>query len=77
MPLAVAQLTVTGQLPGAWVRLTVRVATVVPEAVIGEKDAVDDEGNIMPQGVDYGKITPELVAAIQELHARIEKLEAK
>jgi len=50
---------------------------VIPQAVSGEKDAVDDKGNIRPQGVDYGKITPELVAAIQELKARIEILEAK
>lgn len=57
---------------------------VIPQAVYGEKDAVDDKGNIMPQGVDYGKITPEIVKAIQEqqamiteLKARIEQLETK
>ena len=57
---------------------------VVPDAVIGEKDAVDKEGNIQPQGVDYSKIVVHLVAAIQEqqamitaLTARIAALEAK
>ena len=50
---------------------------VFPDAVDGEKD-----GKNM-QGVDYGKITPLLVKAIQEqqtiiedLKARIEKLES-
>jgi hypothetical protein len=44
---------------------------VVPQAVSGEKD-----GDEM-QGVDYGKLTPLLAAAIQELHAEIESLKAK
>ena len=44
---------------------------VVPQAVTGEKD-----GEQM-QGVDYGKLTPLLTAAIQELTTRLAKLEAK
>ena len=44
---------------------------VVPQAVTGEKD-----GEQM-QGVDYGKLTPLLTAAIQELTTRLEALEAK
>jgi len=47
------------------------LAEVVPYAVSGEKD-----GEQM-QGVDYGKITPLLAAAIQELSARLAALEAK
>jgi hypothetical protein len=57
---------------------------VVPDAVTGKKDAVDEEGNIKPQGVDTSFLVATLTAAIQEqqtiindLKARIEALEAK
>jgi hypothetical protein len=50
---------------------------VIPAAVTGEKDAVDDKGEIKPQGVDFGKIVPHLVAAIQELTTRLAALESK
>ena len=50
---------------------------VIPHAVTGEKDAVDEEGNIKPQGVDYSKIVVHLVAAIQELSAKNDALEAR
>jgi hypothetical protein len=53
------------------------LATVLPYAVTGEKDAVDEEGNIKPQQVDYSKLTGLLVAAIQELSARVKDLENK
>ena len=46
-----------------------------PNAVVGEKDAVDSDGNINPQMVDYTKVIPALVGAIKELTARIEALE--
>jgi len=52
------------------------LAEIVPLAVTGEKDAVDDEGNIKPQGVDYSKIVVHLVAAIQELSAKNDTLAA-
>jgi len=72
---------------------------VVPEAVTGEKDAMqteeyevdsavtDEEGNVTTeavmgerevpdyQGIDQSKLVPLLVATIQELEARITKLE--
>jgi hypothetical protein len=48
---------------------------VVPEAVIGEKDAVDDDGNPIYQGIDQSKLVPLLVKTIQELEARIVALE--
>ncbi len=51
------------------------VSDIVPEAVVGEKDAVDDEGNIKPQGIDQSKLVPLLVKTIQELEARITTLE--
>jgi hypothetical protein len=50
---------------------------VIPHAVLGEKDAVNEDGSIKPQGVDYSKIVVHLVAAIQELTAKIEALEAR
>lgn len=48
---------------------------VLPYAVTGEKDAVDNEGNIRPQQVDYSKLTGLLVGAVQELSARVKELE--
>ena len=50
---------------------------VMPNAVVGEKDAVDDKGEIKPQGIDFGKVFPHLVAAIQELTTRLAALESK
>jgi len=52
------------------------VSNIVPEAITGSKDAVDAEGNIIPQGIDQSKLVPLLVGAIKELTARIEALEA-
>jgi len=49
---------------------------VVPEAVSGDKDQVDENGEIQPQGLDQSKLVPLLVGAIKELTARIEALEA-
>ena len=51
------------------------VADVVPEAISGEKDAVDADGNPEYQGIDQSKLVPLLVATIQELEARITQLE--
>jgi len=51
------------------------LAEVVPYAVTGEKDALDSEGNIRPQQVDYSKLTALLVGAVQELSARVRELE--
>ena len=50
---------------------------VLPYAVIGEKDELDENGNVKSQGVDYSLITPVLVKAIQELTARVQELENK
>jgi hypothetical protein len=50
---------------------------VIPQAVTGEKDAVNDDGSIKPQGVDYSKIVVHLVAAIQELTTKLEAAEAR
>ena len=48
---------------------------LVPEAVNGDKDAIDADGNIDPQGIDQSKLVPLLVKTIQELEARISALE--
>jgi len=45
---------------------------VVPDAVSGVKDAVDDEGNIVPQSIDTSFLVATLTAAIQELNAKVE-----
>jgi intracellular sulfur oxidation DsrE/DsrF family protein len=50
---------------------------VVPEAVTGEKDAVDKDGKPQYQGIDQSKIVPLLVAALQEALTKIEALEAR
>jgi len=52
------------------------VQSVVPEAISGEKDAVKEDGSIDPQGIDYGRLVPLLVAAVQELIGKVEALEA-
>ena len=51
--------------------------TVVPEAVTGEKDAVDADGNPEYQGIDQAKLVPLLTAALQEAITKIEDLEAR
>ena len=53
------------------------VAEVIPEAISGEKDAVDEEGNPIYQGIDQSKIVPLLVGAIKELRAEIELLKSQ
>jgi hypothetical protein len=50
--------------------------TVVPECVTGEKDAINEDGSIKPQGIDQSKLVPLLTAALQEAMTRIETLEA-
>jgi len=52
------------------------VQAVVPEAVVGEKDAVDAENNPILQVIDQSKLVPLLTAALQEALTRIEQLEA-
>jgi hypothetical protein len=52
------------------------VQDIVPEAITGEKDAVDSDGNPEYQGIDQSKLVPLLVKTIQELEARITALES-
>jgi hypothetical protein len=53
------------------------VQPVVPSAVSGEKDAKITEHGDGIQIMDYGKLTPVLVGALQEALAKIETLETK
>jgi len=50
------------------------LAEVCPSAVTGEKDAVDENGKIKPQGIDTSFLVATLTAAIQEQQAMIESL---
>ena len=50
---------------------------VCPDAVSGEKDAVNEDGSIKPQGVDTSFLVATLTAAIQEQQAIIESLTAR
>ena len=50
---------------------------VVPDAVSGEKDAVDDEGNPRYQGVDTSFLVATLTKAIQELKAELDDAKAR
>jgi hypothetical protein len=59
------------------------LAEVCPLAVTGEKDAVDEDGKPVYQGIDQSRLVVTLTAAIQEqqaiitdLKSRIEALEA-
>lgn len=49
---------------------------VVPECVVGTKDAVDAQGNPVYQGIDASFLIATLTKAIQELTARVAALEA-
>ena len=58
------------------------VAEVIPQAVMGEKDAVrtDDDGNenvIDAQQIEQKHLIPTLTKALQEAIAKIEVLETK
>ena len=53
------------------------VADIVPEAISGEKDAVDADGNPVYQGIDQSKLVPLLTAALQEALTKIDALETR
>ena len=53
------------------------VTDIVPEAISGTKDAVDEDDNIIPQAIDQSKLVPLLTAALQEAITKIETLETK
>jgi len=53
------------------------LAEVCPQAVVGEKDAVDAEGNPQYQGIDTSFLVATLTAAIQELKAELDATKAE
>ena len=53
------------------------VQAVVPEAVIGTKDATDENGKPLYQSIDQSKLVPLLTAALQEAIGEIESLKAR
>jgi hypothetical protein len=53
------------------------LAEVCPHAVSGEKDAVDDEGNPIYQGIDTSFLVATLTAAIQELAQQNQELKSR
>ena len=53
------------------------VSSVVPVAVTGTKDQVDEDNNPVYQGIDQSKLVPLLTAALQEAITKIETLETK
>lgn len=50
---------------------------VVPDCVTGEKDAVNEDGSIKPQGIDTSFLVATLTAAIQELKAELDTTKAE
>jgi hypothetical protein len=53
------------------------LAEIFPDAVTGEKDAVDAEGKPVYQGIDVSFLVGTLTAAIQEQQALIDSLKAR
>jgi hypothetical protein len=53
------------------------VQAFVPEAITGEHDGVDADGNPIYQGIDQSKLVPLLTAALQEALQKIDALEAR
>jgi hypothetical protein len=53
------------------------VSGIVPEAVTGEKDAVDENNDPVHQVIDQSKIVPLLTAALKEAISKIEDLETR
>jgi hypothetical protein len=50
---------------------------VVPECVVGEKDAVDDQGDPIYQSIDTSFLVATLTAAIKELKSEVDALKRK
>lgn len=53
------------------------VSDVIPEAVAGEKDEINQDGEPEHQGLDQAKIVPLLTSALQEAILKIEQLETR
>ena len=53
------------------------LAEVCPHAVVGEKDAVNEDGSIKSQGIDTSFLVATLTAALQEAHSLIKDLQTR
>jgi len=53
------------------------VQEIVPNAVYGEKDAVEEDGRVKAQQLDHSKLVPVLTSALQEALNKIDELEAR
>jgi len=53
------------------------VQSVVPEAISGTQDEVDEDGNPVYQGIDQSKLVPLLTAALQEALSEIADLKTR
>ena len=53
------------------------ISQIVPEAVIGEKDAIDENGNPVYQTLDYSKVVPLLIASTKESCDKLQILEKR
>lgn len=53
------------------------VQPYVPEAIIGEKDAVNENGDPIYQVIDQSKLVPVMMAAIKELKAELDEAKAR
>lgn len=51
------------------------VKAIFPTAAFGEKDAVDQDGNIITQQMELSRLVPALVDAVQELALKVQVLE--
>ena len=66
-----------GTSAGAKSFLAHELQEVFPDAVTGEKDAVDEDGNPVYQSVDQSKLVPLLTAALQEALKEISDLKTR
>ena len=71
---ALMPVTYTGKADGADGQgfIAHELQAVVPDCVIGEKDAVNEDGSIKAQGIDTSFLVATLTAAIQELKAIVD-----
>ncbi len=53
------------------------VVSILPMAVQGQKDLLDEDGEIDPQSMDASKLIPMMVSAIQEMSREITDLKSK
>jgi hypothetical protein len=67
---------INGRKPGSGF-LAHELQAVFPDAVSGAKDAVDENGDPDYQSVDYSKLVPTLVSAMQEQQAIIDSLKVR